>query len=273
MERQKVQEFLTVVESYYAAHGRHDLPWRMAEHGGVFDPYKILVSEIMLQQTQVMRVIPKYETFLQQFPTVRSLAEAQLGDALIAWQGLGYNRRAKFLWLAAQELIGEFGGRLPNDQQALESLPGIGSNTAGAILAYAFNEPAVFIETNIRTVYIHHFFHDEINVSDAAVRAVLAETLDRRNPRVFYWSLMDYGTYLKQSVGNMSRASKTYAKQSRFAGSARQVRGRVLRALAAGARTEAGLLDELHDDRAAAILASLTAEGLIQKVNDHYQLP
>lgn len=265
--------FLEIVESHYAAHGRHDLPWRAAETDGSFDPYKILVSEIMLQQTQVPRVIPKYEAFLQQFPTVRKLAEAPLGEVLVAWQGLGYNRRAKFLWLAAQKLVGDFDGRLPNGQQALESLPGVGTNTAGAIRAYAFNEPVVFVETNIRTVYIHHFFKDEADIPDAAIRVVIEETLDRRNPRTFYWSLMDYGVYLKQTVGNLSRASKAYAKQSTFAGSARQVRGRVLRLLAVGAYTEAALLDELHDDRAVAILADLTAEGLVQKVNDHYRLP
>lgn len=273
MERQKVRNFLATVELYYAAHGRHDLPWRVAEPGGAFDPYKIMVSELMLQQTQVPRVIPKYEAFLRQFPTVRSLAEARLGDVLIAWQGLGYNRRAKFLWLAAQKLVGEYGGNLPNDQRALEGLPGVGSNTAGAILAYAFNEPVVFIETNIRTVYIHHFFKDGINVPDAAIRVAVGETLDRQNPRAFYWSLMDYGVYLKQAVGNVSRASKAYTKQSKFAGSARQVRGRALRLLAAGALSEAALLDALGDDRAVAILADLTAEGLIQMVNDYYRLP
>lgn len=273
MEPQRIHDFLSLIETYYADHGRHDLPWRLPEPDGAFDPYKILVSELMLQQTQVPRVIPKYEAFLQQFPTVRSLAAAPLGDVLIAWQGLGYNRRAKFLWLAAQKTVGEFGGQLPHNQQALESLPGVGSNTAGAILAYAFNEPVVFIETNIRTVYIHHFFKDEANVSDAAVRAIVSETLERQNPRVFYWSIMDYGAHLKQTVGNLSRSSKAYTKQSRFAGSARQVRGRALRLLAAGALTEAALFDELADERSAAILASLTAEGLIQKANGHYRLP
>lgn len=273
MERQKVRDFLYTVESYYVAHGRHDLPWRAAEPDGTFDPYKVLISELMLQQTQVPRVIPKYEAFLRRFPTIHLLAEAQLGDVLVAWQGLGYNRRAKFLWLSAQKIVGEFGGGVPRDQQALESLPGVGANTAGAILAYAFNKPAIFIETNIRTVYIHHFFEDEANVSDAAIRAAVTKTLDRQNPRVFYWSLMDYGSYLKQTVGNMSQASKAYVKQSKFAGSVRQIRGQVLRVLAAGALTEAALLDELRDDRAAVILAGLASEGLIRKVNDRYRLP
>ena len=266
-------DFLNALAAYYAAHGRYDLLWRLPEADGSFDPYKVLVSEIMLQQTQVPRVIPKYEAFLQRFPAISELAAASLGDVLVTWQGLGYNRRAKFLWLAAQRIVSDFNGRLPNNQTALESLPGIGANTAGAIRAYAFNEPVVFVETNIRTVYIHHFFKDKADIPDVAVRMVLSKTLDHRNPRVFYWSLMDYGSYLKQVVGNLSRASKAYAKQSKFAGSARQLRGRALRLLAGGALSEAALLDELHDTRAAAIVADLTREGLIQRVSGHYKLP
>lgn len=266
-------DFLSTLESYYAQHGRHDLSWRLPLCDGSFDPYKILVSEIMLQQTQVPRVIPKYEAFVTQFPTVQSLANASLGDVLVAWQGLGYNRRAKFLWLAAQKIMQDFGGQLPDDQIMLESLPGVGANTAGAVRVYAFNEPAVFIETNIRTVYIHHFFQDESRVLDAAIRTVLAKTLNRFHPRVFYWSLMDYGAYLKQTVGNVSQSSKAYAKQSKFAGSSRQIRGRVLRILAGGALSEAAILDRLHDTRAPTIIADLANEGLILKVNDHYRLP
>lgn len=266
-------DFLNTLESYYASHGRHDLPWRLPEPNGSFDPYKILVSEVMLQQTQVPRVIPKYEAFLQRFPTVQKLAAASLGDVLVAWQGLGYNRRARFIWLGAQQVVRDFGGRLPNDQAALQSLPGIGANTAAAIRVYAFNEPVVFVETNIRTVYIHHFFKDETGIPDAAIRRILNDTLDRRDPRIFYWSLMDYGAHLKQTVGNVSRVSKTYVRQSTFAGSVRQTRGRVLRLLAGGALSEAALLDKLQDTRAVAILADLASEGLILKMNNYYQLP
>src|SRR5258708_5455020 len=182
----KYDDFIQTVWAYYAAYGRHDLPWRRPEADGSFDAYKILVSEVMLQQTQVQRVIPKYHEFLRQFPTLRVLDNAPLGQVLVAWQGLGYNRRAKFLWQAAQMAGQDFGGHMLRDQKQLERLPGVGVNTARAILAYAFNEPVVFIETNIRTVFIHHFFKDETDIPDAAIRELVAQTLDHTKPRGWY---------------------------------------------------------------------------------------
>src|SRR6185437_9030478 len=164
MDTAAIQRFMAQLTAYYEAHGRHDLPWRLPAPDGSFDPYKILVSEVMLQQTQVGRVLPKYQQFLSRFPDVKSLATAPLGDVLKMWNGLGYNRRAKFLWLAAQKIVDGFGGVFPSDVQQLELLPGVGANTAGAIRVYAFNKPAIFIETNIRTVYIHHFFDGQKDI-------------------------------------------------------------------------------------------------------------
>jgi A/G-specific adenine glycosylase len=267
------RRFLAVLNGYYQQHGRNGLPWRLPEPDGSFDAYKILVSELMLQQTQVPRVVPMFQTFLQQFPTFQALAGASLGDVLKAWQGLGYNRRAKFLWQAAQMVVRDFAGTLPRDQKSLEQLPGVGPNTAGAIRAYAYNEPALFIETNIRTVYIHHFFKGQSSVPDAGVRDLLAMTLDRSNPRQFYWAMMDYGSYLKQAVGNLSRVSKSYAKQSKFDGSLRQVRGRVLRLLANSPMSKAELLAAVNDQRTEAVLHSLLDEGLIAHGAGRYQLP
>jgi A/G-specific adenine glycosylase len=267
------REFLQVLHGYYVSHGRHDLPWRQAEPDGTFDPYRILVSEIMLQQTQVARVIPKFHDFSRQFPSVDALADAPLGDVLVAWQGLGYNRRAKFLWQAAQMVVRDFGGQLPRDQESLEMLPGVGHNTAGAIMAYAFNESAVFVETNIRTVYIHHFFRDESGVADAEILPLLEQTLDAQKPRVFYWALMDYGSFLKQTVGNLSRASTAYARQSKFHGSLRQLRGKALRELAASAKTEQELLGALDDERATDVLSSLEREGLVRRAAGRYRFP
>ena len=267
------ENFVAGVWAYYRQHGRHDLPWRVPEANGLFDPYKILVSEFMLQQTQVLRVIPKYHAFLRQFPALPSLARARLGHVLVAWQGLGYNRRAKYLWQAAGIIRDRSNGLVPNDQAALEHLPGIGANTAGAIRAYAFNEPAIFIETNIRTAYIHHFFRRETDVPDGAIRALLEATLDRANPRQFYWALMDYGAHVKQTAGNAARASTTYAKQSRFHGSLRQIRGQVLRTLAEGPADVQALTTTLDDPRAARVLADLTAEGLIREDHGRYRLP
>lgn len=218
----------------------------------------------MLQQTQVARVIPKFNEFLINFPDLATLAAAPLSDVLKAWSGLGYNRRAKFLWQAASYVQTELQGVFPSTQPELIKLPGVGKNTAGAILAYAFNEPVVFVETNIRTVYIHHFFQDQTDVPDAAIQDLVAATLDREHPREFYWALMDYGSNLKQTVGNLSRHSKGYAKQSAFEGSRRQVRGQILRALADGPKNQQQLSTIVADDRLPEVLQDLLGEQLIQ---------
>ena len=257
---------------YYHDFGRHDLPWRQPELDGSFDPYKIMVSEIMLQQTQVGRVIPKFNEFLITFPTVADLAQVALAEVLKQWSGLGYNRRAKFLWQAAHMIHSDLHGDFPQTLPELVALPGIGPNTAGAILAYAYNQPALFIETNIRTVYIHHYFADQSAVPDAAIRELLAETIDADNPREFYWALMDYGTHLKQALGNFNRQSKSYAKQSTFKGSRREIRGQVLRILASGVHAEADLLAVLPDDRLLPVLADLVSEGMIKKQSKGYSL-
>lgn len=272
MDEQQLQLFRETVWTYYREHGRYDLPWRLPEPDGTFDAYKIMVSESMLQQTQVPRVIPKFESFIALFPTAQTLAEASLADVLRAWNGLGYNRRAKFLWQAAQQVMATFGGVLPHDRAALQSLPGIGPNTAGAIMAYAYNAPETFIETNIRTVFIHHFFSDSQEVSDAALAPLIVATLNIEQPREWYWALMDYGTHLKQTVGNASRASKSYAKQSAFVGSKRRIRGAVLRLLAEHAYTKAELDAHISDERLPTVLSDLEREGFITKRDAAYHL-
>lgn len=269
----KFTAFQQVVLGYYRAHGRHDLPWRLPNTAGLFDPYAIMVSEIMLQQTQVGRVIPKFQQFLHTFPDVQTLSKAPLGEVLLCWSGLGYNRRAKFLWQASGALAHDFGGRVPRNQNQLVSLPGIGPNTAGAILVYAFNQPEVFIETNIRTVFIHHFFADEKNVPDSAIADLVRTTLPTQNAREWYWALMDYGTFLKQVVGNVSRQSRSFIKQSPFEGSRRQIRGKVLKLLAESAWPASGLQAEITDERLPAVLDELAAEGLVIHTEHGYMLP
>ena len=261
--------FLEQVWAYYRQYARQDLPWRQPDADGAFDPYKVLVSELMLQQTQVARVVPKYNSFLQRFPTVEILAQATLGDVLKEWQGLGYNRRAKYLWQTACTIheIGYF----PSTQAELIKLPGVGVNTAGAILAYAFNEPAVFIETNIRTVYIHHFFKDQEHVSDKAIRELLAQTLDGEHVREYYWALMDYGTWLKSHT-HTNQQSKHYTRQSQFEGSRRQLRGRIIRELTAESKTKAELGRLLKDDRLTRVIDELVREGLITKNRTKHSL-
>jgi A/G-specific adenine glycosylase len=240
-----------------------DMAWRRDTQ-----PYYVLVSELMLQQTQVSRVEPKFAEFITRFPTVESLAEAQLADVLVLWSGLGYNRRAKFLWRAAQMIQHKFDGTFPDLIDELMKLPGVGKNTAGAIAAYAFNQPSLFVETNIRTVYLHHFFASRNDVTDTEILDKLAETLDHEHPREWYWSLMDYGSWLKsQRLGQIS-GSKHYAKQSKLAGSLREMRGRILKALATGALDEDALKVTVDaDKRYSKAKQDLLAEGLITQTS------
>lgn len=257
-----IQEFQEVVWNYYHKYGR-DLPWRHTK-----DPYKILVSELMLQQTQVPRVIPKYEQFLAQFPDVKTLAETPLASVITAWSGLGYNRRAKYLHEAAKQLVNTATWTL----ESLTACKGIGANTAAAVLTYAYNQALPFIETNVRTVYIHHFFDDQDQVTDKQLLPLVADTLDTEHPREWYWALMDYGSYLKTQVVNPSRRSKHYVKQSKFEGSKRQLRGQILRMLAEKAYTAGDLSTLITDDRLPAALADLESEGLLTRKNDRYLL-
>lgn len=223
-----IQKLLKEISSHYATHGR-DLPWRHTR-----DPYKILVSEMMLQQTQVERVIGFYKKFLKEFPTARKLAEAPLSEVLVGWQGLGYNRRGKFLHQAAKIITKDgFGGKLP----------GVGPYTAAAIDAFAHNRLTVFIETNIRTVFIHFCFKDKKEIADAEIlplveKALKAAVRQGTEPRDFYAALMDYGAYLKKSGVKLNARSKHYVKQSVFEGSKRQKRAAQLRQLLASGASD-----------------------------------
>lgn len=273
MNQNDIPGFQKLVLSYYDESGRHDLPWRQPDANGLFDPYKILVSELMLQQTQVGRVIPKFKSFIEAFPSFASLAPTPLSDVLKMWSGLGYNRRAKFLLQTAQVVAAQYQGSLPRTKSELVALPGIGPNTAGAILAYAFNEQVVFVETNIRTVYIHHFFKGHDRVSDKDLLPLVASSIPRGDARLWYWALMDYGTYLKQTVGNLSRVSTAYAKQSTFKGSRRQIRGQILKILAAQHTvTQQELIQVVDDERLLSVLEDLTKESFIELSGSHYQL-
>ncbi|MDR2898289.1 MAG: A/G-specific adenine glycosylase [Spirochaetaceae bacterium] len=220
-----LNEFRQAIWDNYRRNPRR-FPWRETS-----DPYEILVSEIMLQQTQTERVIPKYTAWLEAFPNASSLAKASLPEVLRLWNGLGYNRRARFLQEACRIVTEKSGGVFPRDPDELDALPGIGPYTARAVAAFAFGSPEVFIETNIRSVYIFFFFPDAEKVDDKELLPLIEQTLDREHPREWYYALMDYGAALKKSVKNPSRRSSSYAKQSKFDGSLRQARGAILRAL------------------------------------------
>jgi A/G-specific adenine glycosylase len=260
--------FINTVWDYYKTNKRN-FPWRETEN-----PYYIFLSEICLQQTQTSRVIEKYQELIQAFPTLQSLAEASFSTVLSHWSGLGYNRRAKYLKEAAQILCEKHDGVIPNDVVALDALPGVGVNTAAAIVVYSFNTPVAFIETNIRRVYIHHFFSDKEEVSDRDIVPIVAETMDRENPREWFWALMDYGSYLSKVVVNPNRKSKQYAKQSTFTGSVRQVRGSLLRILLVSPQNKPSLLTliEGNPDHLDQALGELMKEKMLVEKDGVYSL-
>jgi A/G-specific adenine glycosylase len=215
-------------------------------------PYYVVVSEIMLQQTQVHRVMNKFTSFVKRFPTWQSLAQAPTKDVLTEWSGLGYNRRALFLKRIAETITdgGKVAGTLPNSFDELRKLPGIGPNTAGSILAFAYNIPFPFIETNIRSVFIHFFFPDIEKregkkackkISDDQLMPFIEEALHdpkiKKNPREWYYALMDYGSMLKKTLPNPSRRSAHHIKQKPFKGSNRELRSRILRLVMENGRT------------------------------------
>lgn len=260
--KSKIASFRRVVWKYAREHGRYDLPWRKS-----IDPYRIFISEVMLQQTQVDRVRPYFTAWLKQFPTVRALANAPLSEVLGAWQGLGYNRRAKMVHLAAKAVVHKHKGLFPKSVQQLEALPGIGSYTANAIMAFAHNaEGVICIETNIRTAVIHHFFPKKSIVDDAQIRSVLIHALPRGESRAWYAALMDYGAYLKRSGVKLNQKTKGYAKQSVFKGSDREARGAILRFLHKGPHTKQKIRSILGDDRTQQVeaqLKKLVTEGFV----------
>jgi len=262
------QQFRQRVYAHYTKHGR-SLPWRET-----YDPYEILVSEIMLQQTQVERVLPKYSAFLHAFPGFLHLAEAPLKQVLGLWQGLGYNRRAIALQKTAQLVANRYMGILPPSFEVITSLPGVGAATAGAVCAFAFNKPVPFIETNIRTVFLHFFFPKRQQVADDDIVPLIEQTLDRTNTREWYYALMDYGVMLKQKYPNPSRRSAHHIKQSVFKGSNRQLRGKIVKAFIE--KQDAVSASQLHraieDDleRVKKNMDALEKEGFLKKKGSRY---
>lgn len=291
-----------------------DLPWRRT-----YDPYAIWISEVMLQQTQVSRVDGRWQRWLERFPTVDALAAAAPSDVLEEWQGLGYNRRALSVHRAAQ-VISEAGGVFPQNQKELVKLPGIGPATAAGIRAFAFNLHGVYLETNVRTVFLHELYPQAEGVPDSelvplveltcpasvagAANADIATGADvaadvaagaeagtaatELTPRSWYYALLDYGAYLKKTIPNPSRRSKSHVKQSRFEGSHRQKRAELLRVLLAHKDEGGAEFETLHQELCQievnagretldeqvtlGLLEELAKEGFCQK-NNEYWLP
>jgi len=264
-----ISAFQETILGHFRESGR-SFPWRETR-----DPYAILVSEMMLQQTQTERVVPKYLAWLESFPDAKTLADAPLSDVLGLWVGLGYNRRARFLHEACKRVVRDFGGIFPQDPERLRELPGIGPYTASAVSTFAFDKPNVFIETNIRSVFLFFFFPDAESVPDSELLPLISRTIDVRDPRSWYYALMDYGAELKKKVKNPNRKSAHYSKQSKFDGSLRQARGAIVRSLGSPGRktlVEIAAETEIDYERIKKAAEGLLAEGLIERNGDTYRI-
>jgi len=252
-----------------------DFSWRRTT-----DPYAVLVSEVMLQQTQVARVERYFDEWMNRFPTADALAAASVSDVLEAWQGLGYNRRALKLKQAAEIISEQHAGIVSTDYDELVALPGVGPATAAGVAAFALNQPSVYLETNVRAVVIFELFDEESVVSDRQIREVLElaskQSVERGiEPRDWNYALLDYGAWLKKTVPNPSRRSKHHTRQSTFEGSRRQKRAALLRLvmdtpdLNAAEYAQMGNYDlDITED----ILADLVGEGFLEFSHDTYRV-
>ena len=269
LTQRNIVAFQRHIYHYYHQY-RRSFPWR-----DTTDPYLILVSEYMLQQTQTHRVIEKYEMFIQAFPDFASLADAPMAKVLQYWSGLGYNRRAVYLKRCAELVHKLYGDTLPSSEEALQQIPGIGPYTAAAVVAFAFNKPAILIETNIRAVYIHFFFHNKRGIDDIDLRPIIQRTIDLENPREWYYALMDYGVMVKKQFKNPSRNSRHYSRQPPFEGSRRQIRGTIIRLLLT---KSSATVDELSTtlrishEKLKPILMQLEKEQIIVKEESIYHI-
>jgi A/G-specific adenine glycosylase len=265
-----IRKFQDCIWANFKEQGR-SFPWR-----DNLDPWGILVSEFMLQQTQTERVIPYWKRWMELWPRPLDLAQATLEDTLREWSGLGYNRRAGYLKGAAELIVKDFGGQVPRTPEALKTLPGVGEYGAGAISCFAYNYPALFIETNIRAVYLHFFFQNKGHVRDSDLYPLLEKSLDKKDPRRWYWALMDYGAALKKITPNPGRKSSHYTRQSPFQGSFRQIRGRVLRILLSQGPLDAEALyriDGTEKEGLLKALDALKADRLVAEQEGIYHIP
>jgi A/G-specific adenine glycosylase len=264
-----IKEFRNLIYANYEKEGRK-FPWR--NHA---EPWGILVSEFMLQQTQTERVLPYWTRWMKLWPRPQDFAKASLEEALREWSGLGYNRRCLFLKNCAAEIVRNHKGIVPKTCGELDALPGIGPYTAGAIACFAYNQPVLFIETNIRAVVIHFFFPGRDEVRDSEIMPVLEKVLDRKNPRQWYYALMDYGAALKKLTVNPNRRSAHYAKQGRFEGSFRQMRGRVVKTLAVEGPGEAGQIGRrtgIEREELYRVLEALEKESVVAEKDGIYKI-
>ncbi len=275
------------VLGWYAEQGR-DLPWRRTS-----DPYAVLVSELMLQQTQVSRVVPAYARFLRRFPTVGDLAAAPLADVLAEWSGLGYPRRARSLHLAARAIVEQHGGRVPDDLAALRGLPGLGEYTARAVSTFAHGRAEGPVEVNVARVLTRAVAG--VPLTRGPLQGLADDLVPEGAPAAWSHALMDLGATVcrirprcevcplgavcawRRDGGEDPAASSSGRSrpQGRWEGSDRQLRGRVLRALLDGPRSPEELAGATGGDaeRLGRLLGGLAADGLVEEHEGVLALP
>ncbi len=274
-----ILQFQKHILDWHERNGRHTLPWRLTRN-----PYRIMVSEVMLQQTQVERVLLKYREFLHAFPTVKALADASPRDVLARWHGLGYNRRALYLHKAAQTVVLIYKGKFPRAIHDLEALPGVGPYTARAIATFAYGQPTVFVETNIRRIFLYFFFPDSDQVHDKEILPIVEKALWHDDPRKWYSALMDYGALAFRAIQNPNTRSRHYVRQSKFEGSRRYARAKIVEyLLKTGKRASLSMIVGYFDldphlesyrerDILEDLLCDLEKEGFIERTRTEWSL-
>lgn len=264
-------KFNNYVSLFYKKNKR-DLHWRTE-----INPYFILISEFMLQQTQVSRVINYFNRFITILPTLESLANATQELILSLWSGLGYNRRALYLANAAKIIWHQYNGIIPHDYTELLKIKGIGDYTAKAIITYSYNIPLIFVETNIRSVffiYCKELFNTNHKTDDTIIKELIEITINKKNPREWYYALMDLGTHLKKEYKDKHiQKSKFFTTQSKFIGSIRQIRGKIIKLLLEKKNINyTELVSICNDPRSIECIKTLIKENFIYESNNKIYL-
>lgn len=263
VKKTEIVQFQRKILTWYEANKR-DLPWR-----GTRDPYRILVSEIMSQQTQIARVIPKYNAWMEAFPTVFELAKASTADVLGHWSGLGYNRRALFLQKCAKTVVERFAGKFPQEKEVLKTLPGIGEYTAAAVACFAFNQQVAVVDTNVRKIILTQFPHVSSDISPQEMQNIADALLPQGKAYEWNQALMDYASAM------LKKEKIVVPKQSKFKGSNRYYRGQIVKLLLAQksiARAQLAKELSISKEKCAEILGGLEKDALVVRSGEYMSL-
>ena len=272
MSQWKKQTFQKKIFQWWKVNKR-DLPWRHTH-----DPYKILVSEVMLQQTTVSRVLTKYPVFIKAYPTVKDLANASSGDILRIWKGMGYNRRALYLLQTAKTIHEKYYNKFPISEQLLSKLPGLGKYTARAVLVFAFRKDIAMVDTNIRQILTHFFFHDKPQ-SEKIIQELADQLVPIGKSWEWHQAMMDYGAMNASEWRRPERSRRMERKPTPFKETNRYFRGRIIDLLREKSYKEKELIENLYleygKDKIFYIdlLKKLEKDGLVVQKNNFWSLP